>query len=485
MIALGVETLALAFVHGTDKLGHGYAAIPVLPFLPPMPWLAYIVSAIWIVCGVGLLRAESATNCATILGAMLLVFALFLDAPRAVAHFANISLRTVVFEVVALASLAWMLTASSSPPALFTVGRYLFALSLIVFGVDHYLALAPIAALIPGWIPWPVFWVAFFGAGFIAAGIAIAIGYLARPAVGLDRFDVRDLGRNAALAENLGILRNPRRRARPGRVVEPLHRHRAVGRLLGARRGHGRGRRRAGIEGIFGMAATGGTNARMGRATLASVGIHVLVALAIPALAWTESSAPRVETVSFTHIVRVEIKPPKAVQPPPRAVAPRHSSQGDRQLRAPRPPRLRDAAQTRAARTSDRVGRAGRPGRRRSSANGNRQCRYQRDAECNAFACNTRGCEHRRPPAARRIPSVRCAAARSGAGPGRSQAADCTRNACDADRHRRRRRPHRERYVPTADRSATRNAHSIAARRCELGSRRLRRRRLVRSANHD
>lgn len=114
MIALGVETLALAFVHGTDKLGHGYDAIPVLPFLPPMPWLAYIVSAIWIVCGIGLLRAESARNCATILGSMLLVFALFLDAPRAAAHFASISLRTVVFEVIALASLAWMVTGRSS-----------------------------------------------------------------------------------------------------------------------------------------------------------------------------------------------------------------------------------------------------------------------------------------------------------------------------------------------------------------------------------
>jgi uncharacterized membrane protein YphA (DoxX/SURF4 family) len=185
MIALGVETLALAFVHGTDKLGHGYDAIPVLPFLPPMPWLAYLVSAIWIVCGIGLLRAESARNCATILGSMLLVFALFLDAPRAAAHFASISLRTVVFEVIALASLAWMVTGRSSAPALFTAGRYLFALSLIVFGVDHYLALAPIAALIPGWIPGHVFWVAFFGTGLIAAGIAISIGYLAVPAAAL------------------------------------------------------------------------------------------------------------------------------------------------------------------------------------------------------------------------------------------------------------------------------------------------------------
>jgi hypothetical protein len=74
------------------------------------------------------------------------------------------------------------------------------------------------------------------------------------------------------------------------------------------------------------MIATFGGNGRMGRATLASVAIHVLVALAIPALVWTESTAPRVETVSFTHIIRVQIKPPKPVQPPPRAVAPHRSA---------------------------------------------------------------------------------------------------------------------------------------------------------------
>ena len=45
----------------------------------------------------------------------------------------------------------------------------------------------------------------------------------------------------------------------------------------------------------------------MERATLASVGIHVLVALAIPALAWTASTSAPVETVSFTHVIHVEI----------------------------------------------------------------------------------------------------------------------------------------------------------------------------------
>lgn len=42
---------------------------------------------------------------------------------------------------------------------------------MMVFGVDHFPALAPTAGLPPGWIPWHVFWVAFFGVGFAAGGL--------------------------------------------------------------------------------------------------------------------------------------------------------------------------------------------------------------------------------------------------------------------------------------------------------------------------
>ena len=65
--------------------------------------------------------------------------------------------------------------------------------------------------------------------------------------------------------------------------------------------------------------------ARMERASLASISIHALVALAIPALAWTSSSVTPVETVSFSHVLRVVITPPRAPLPPPKAAAPHHS----------------------------------------------------------------------------------------------------------------------------------------------------------------
>ena len=100
--------------------------------------------------------------------------------PKYATNLASISLRTGVFEPLALATLAWLLPGRAIPVWLERASRYLLALSLIVFGVDHFLALAFIATLIPAWIPWHVFWVSFFGVAFIAAGISIALGILER-----------------------------------------------------------------------------------------------------------------------------------------------------------------------------------------------------------------------------------------------------------------------------------------------------------------
>ena len=74
------------------------------------------------------------------------------------------------------------------------------------------------------------------------------------------------------------------------------------------------------------MALAVEANRRMGRATLASLAIHCAVALVIPALAWTASTELPVETISFSRILHVEIVPPRAPHPSPRAVAPHHNT---------------------------------------------------------------------------------------------------------------------------------------------------------------
>jgi hypothetical protein len=73
------------------------------------------------------IAAHSASGCAHS------VCALVLDVPKNAANIGSISLRTAVFEPLALAGLAWLFPGRvSTPDFLACAGRYLLALSLIV-----------------------------------------------------------------------------------------------------------------------------------------------------------------------------------------------------------------------------------------------------------------------------------------------------------------------------------------------------------------
>ena len=177
---LGVETFVCAR-YSTHSLGPGYNVIPVLPWLPAIPWLATIFGAVLAACGVGMLVPRTKRTSGIVLGGLLFLGAVLLDAPKYAAHIGNMSLRTIVFESLSLASLACLSTGwDESPKQLAVVSRILLGAALVVFGVDHFLAIRFIATLIPAWIPWRAFWVVFFGVGMIAAGLSIGINFLAR-----------------------------------------------------------------------------------------------------------------------------------------------------------------------------------------------------------------------------------------------------------------------------------------------------------------
>lgn len=181
IIGLGVETLVCARFPG-DTLGFNYSVVPILPWLPAgIPWLTYLFGGIFVACGAGLLSRRTRETAAMIFGIVLFLCTLILIVPKAAAHAGSISLRTIVFEPLSIACLAWLLPGLEESPVFLERGsRYLLAVALIVFGIDHFLALAFIATLLPGWIPWHVFWVAFFGMAFIAGGISIGLNILQR-----------------------------------------------------------------------------------------------------------------------------------------------------------------------------------------------------------------------------------------------------------------------------------------------------------------
>jgi uncharacterized membrane protein len=174
--ALGVETVVCAQRVEHTLGGVPFDVIPVIPWLPPVPWIASLFGVIWVACGTGLLARRTRRTAALVLGTLLFLCTLVLDAPKYAGNFSNMSLRTGVLEPLSLTCLAWLIGGW-----LTLASRYLMAFSLIVFGVDHFLALAPIGGLLPGWIPWHAFWVAFFGTVFIASGLSIGLNYLQRP----------------------------------------------------------------------------------------------------------------------------------------------------------------------------------------------------------------------------------------------------------------------------------------------------------------
>jgi uncharacterized membrane protein len=178
IIGIGVETLICSYV-SSHSLGPHYT-VPVIPWLPAIPSLAYLVGAILLLCGAGLLFQRTLVVSSIAVGALMLLCGLAFDVPRR-PNLMSAEWRTNVLEPIAIGSLAWLTPGLGGIPRwLHRASRYLLAFALIVFGIAHFQVLTFIASLVPGWIPWHWFWTVFFGVAFISAGVSFATGFLQR-----------------------------------------------------------------------------------------------------------------------------------------------------------------------------------------------------------------------------------------------------------------------------------------------------------------
>jgi hypothetical protein len=180
IVAIGIETWVCAWTV-SNPLGPGYNALNLIPWLPAIPWLAYLFGAIWVVCGVGLLGKRMAGRAAMALGILFVVCALVIVLPRYLGHLRSIPFRTVFLEPIAIGSVAMLIPGRGAMPGwLARAGRYVFGFSLAVFGADHLVGLAFHASFVPWWLPWHTFWAAFFGVAFIAAAVSLTFRVLER-----------------------------------------------------------------------------------------------------------------------------------------------------------------------------------------------------------------------------------------------------------------------------------------------------------------
>jgi uncharacterized membrane protein len=159
----------------------------MIPWLPGQPILVWLVGTAFIAAGICILFGLRARETAIVLGFLFLVFETFLQVPRAVARPMDLGLRTVVFEDLTLWASAFLFAGligeegrvfgrwNPSASQLTRSGRFFLAVSMVVFGVTHFLIPGYIASLIPRWIPGPgLFWAYFTGAAFVAAGLSFA-----------------------------------------------------------------------------------------------------------------------------------------------------------------------------------------------------------------------------------------------------------------------------------------------------------------------
>lgn len=188
LLDLGRFVFAIAICgFGAQYLLYGHFARGLVPgqaWTPSMPPLAYLLGFVFVATGISLLRPRSARRAALAIGVILIAGAVIVN----FAHLADVSahgdIRTGAFETLAIGSaalgLASVLSTDRRTRALGQLGRYLFAFSLCVFGLQHFLSAPYIATLIPSWMPAHLALTYASGIGFIAAGVAIGANVQAR-----------------------------------------------------------------------------------------------------------------------------------------------------------------------------------------------------------------------------------------------------------------------------------------------------------------
>jgi uncharacterized membrane protein len=193
VIAQGRVLFGIAIVvYGVENLFCGHLGLTVrgVPWFSTNAAVAYITAFVLILAGLSLISRIQAYATAVFLG-VLFLFYTFIEVPVVFAKPMSVGARTMLFEALIMCASAFTLAATvrtthadANSPAnkilnrLIQSGPYLFGISAIVFGIDHFLILDFIASLVPPWLPGHLFWAYLTAAAFVLAGLAILVKWM-------------------------------------------------------------------------------------------------------------------------------------------------------------------------------------------------------------------------------------------------------------------------------------------------------------------
>jgi uncharacterized membrane protein YphA (DoxX/SURF4 family) len=160
---------------------------PVPKDLPGHHALALLSGAVMLALGLGVLWSRAARPASAGLAVVYLVW-VALHGPEAAAAPGSVGSWLGMAETLSLSAGGLALFAMSSGPAndrLRLAARLIYGLCPLVFGLSHFAYADLTAKMVPGWIPYPLFWAYATGAGHLAAGLAILFGVMPRLAASL------------------------------------------------------------------------------------------------------------------------------------------------------------------------------------------------------------------------------------------------------------------------------------------------------------
>lgn len=153
--------------------------LPLPKGVPARAVLVYLSAIVPLVSGVGLLWQRTAAVASRVLLSVLVAWLLLWNVPDLLLH-PGMELTWAACQTAVLVAAAWVLYVWFAGGTGLRIARALYGLALIPFGIAHFTYIERTTAMVPGWLPWHLFWAYFFGGTFIAAGVAVLIGVYAR-----------------------------------------------------------------------------------------------------------------------------------------------------------------------------------------------------------------------------------------------------------------------------------------------------------------
>jgi uncharacterized membrane protein len=161
--------------------------LPIPKEMPARNFFLYLISTLFVAGGIAMCIKNLAGRAAFLIGMVFLLLFFYPHLKNLLSDLHNPGPWTTGAEDLALCGGAFIIAGyiegSKQSPNLSRlpgIGRILFALSLIVFSVQHFLYADFISTLISSWIPFKIFWAYFVGIAFLAASAGILMNIKAR-----------------------------------------------------------------------------------------------------------------------------------------------------------------------------------------------------------------------------------------------------------------------------------------------------------------